>query len=95
MAVVVSNVIPGADAQMYDNVSEKLGISREQLPDGCSLHIASPVSDGWRVISVWDSREDFDRFVQDKLVPTLREVASGDAPAPQPDVQDVYKLITT
>lgn len=54
----------------------------DQLPDGCQLHIAGPVAEGWRVITVWETREAFDRFREEKLLPTIRELA-GDAP-PRP-----------
>jgi len=48
------------------------------------------------VITVWESREAFDRFREDKLLPAIREVA-GDAapPAVEPEVNPVHKLITS
>jgi hypothetical protein len=51
MAVVVSTVAPGLTAEMYEAVSAK-AMSGDQLPGGCQVHIAGPVDQGWRVITV-------------------------------------------
>lgn len=92
MSVVVSAVAPGLSADMYEAVSGK-AMPGDQLPDGCQLHIAGPVEQGWRVITVWESRDAFDRFR--KLLPAIRELAGDEAPpAAEPEVNPVHKLIT-
>jgi hypothetical protein len=93
MSVVVSAVVPGFNADMYEAVTGKV-MPGDQLPDGCEVHIAGPVEQGWRVITVWESRETFDRFREQKLVPAIREVAGDEAaPAAEPQVNPVHKLI--
>lgn len=92
MSVVVSAVAP-FDQDMYEAITAKV-MSDDQLPDGCELHIAGPVEQGWRVITVWESREAFDRFREEKLLPAIREIAGAEAPPPEPDVNPVHKLIT-
>ena len=65
------------------------------LPDGCQVHIAGPIENGWRVITVWDSEERFQQFRDEKLIPTLRrEVGGEDRIAPSIGADEVYKLIT-
>jgi hypothetical protein len=94
MSVVVSVVAPGVNAQMYEAVTDRV-MPGDQLPDECKLHIAGPVEQGWRVITVWESREDFDRFREQKLLPAFQELAAGEAPpAVEPEVNPVHKLIT-
>jgi hypothetical protein len=95
MSVVVSAVAPGFSAEMYEAVSGR-AMPDDQLPAGCKLHIAGPVDEGWRVITVWDSREAFDRFREEKLLPAIREVA-GEAPPPpaEPEISPVHKLIAS
>jgi hypothetical protein len=93
MAVVVTNTIPGGGQELYDQVNGKLGFD-QGLPEGCQVHIAGPVDEGWRVVTVWDSQDAFESFAQQTLVPTIREVAGDDAPAIQPEVRDAYKVIT-
>jgi hypothetical protein len=93
MPVVVSNVTPGFGADLYDKVADKLGLG-EGLPEGCRLHIAGPVDEGWRVITVWDSRDAFGRFRDERMIPAIQEVAGDEAPTPRPDVREVHRLIT-
>ena len=62
MTVVVSTVAPGFTADMFEAISGKAQPGG-QLPEGCQVQIAGPVEQGWRVITVWESREAFDRFV--------------------------------
>jgi hypothetical protein len=93
MSVVVSAVAPGLNAEMYEAVTARV-MPGDQLPDECELHIAGPVEQGWRVITVWASREAFDRFREEKLLPAFRELAGDEAPpAAEPEVNPVHKLI--
>jgi hypothetical protein len=95
MSVVVSAVAPGLDADFFEAVTDRV-MPGDQLPDGCELQIAGPVEQGWRVITVWESREAFDRFREEKLLPAIREVAGeGASPVAEPEVNPVHKLITT
>jgi hypothetical protein len=95
MSVVVSVVAPGFNAEMYEAVTGRV-MPGDQLPEGCELHIAGPVEQGWRVITVWESGEAFDRFRQEKLLPAIREVAPEQAPpGAEPEVNPVHKLITS
>jgi hypothetical protein len=93
MSVVVSAVAPGLNAEMYEAITSRV-MPGDQLPDGCELHIGGPVEQGWRVITVWESREAFGRFREEKLLPTIRELA-GDEPPPgaEPEVDPVHKLV--
>lgn len=94
MSVVVSAVAPGFTADMYEAVTGR-AMPGDQLPDGCELHIAGPVDQGWRVITVWESREAFDQFRKDKLLPAIRELAGDESTTPvEPEVNPVHKLIT-
>ena len=94
MSVVVSAVAPGYNVDFYEAVTSKV-MPDGQLPDGCELHIAGPVEDGWRVITVWQTREAFDRFRDEKLLPAFRELGGEQGGAPvEPEVQQVHKLIT-
>jgi hypothetical protein len=93
MAVVVVNEIPQGNETVYDEVSARV-LPNDQLPEGCQVHIAGPSNFGWRVITVWDSVERFQKFRSEKLIPALKEVGGGDfvAPTIQPDA--VHRLIT-
>jgi hypothetical protein len=93
MAVVVVNEIEGGNQEFYDQVTPKV-MEGSSLPEGCQLHIAGPVENGWRVITVWDSDEQFQQFRDETLIPAIREVGGEENIAPQISAQPVYKLFT-
>jgi hypothetical protein len=94
MAVVIVNEMQGADQSIYDEVNPKV-MPGGQLPDGCQLHIASPMEGGWRVITVWDSEEQFQQFRDSTLLPALQESGHSDRIAPSISAQPVHKLLTS
>jgi hypothetical protein len=92
MAVVIVNEIAGGNQEFYEQVNPKV-MPDGQLPDGCQLHIAGPIEGGWRVITVWDSDEQFQQFRDDKLIPVMREVGGEDRIAPEIKTNPVHKLL--
>jgi hypothetical protein len=93
MAVVVVNEMEGGSEGLYEQVNGRV-MEGGSLPDGCQLHIAGPIENGWRVITVWDSDEQFQQFRDETLVPMIREVAGEERIAPQITTQPVHNLIT-
>jgi len=80
IAMMVDN--PNGSQEIYDRVRELLGLER---PAGGIFHVAGPSPNGgWRVIEVWESEEDANRFVQERLRPALEAVG---APGPPPEPQ--------
>ena len=59
------------------------------------VHSAGPVEGGWGVIDFWESREAFDAFVADRLMPRLQGLGDKGFPSP-PDVKqfEVHNLQT-
>lgn len=92
MSVVVTAVTP-MPADAYDAITSKV-MPGDQLPQGCEAHIAGPVDEGWRVITVWESRDAFDRFREEKLLPAIKEVVGERDVAVEPEVNEVHRLIT-
>ena len=93
MAVVVVAEIEGGNQELYEQVSER-AIPAGQLPDGGTVHIAGPVEGGWRVITVWESEEHFNRFRDEQLIPALREAGQEEQIAPRIQADPVHRLIT-
>jgi hypothetical protein len=93
VAIVIVNEVEGVNQDFYDKVNGKV-MSDGRLPEGCQAHIAGPVEKGWRIISVWNSEEQFHQFRDQTLIPALREVAGDDAPvAPKISTNPVYRFI--
>jgi hypothetical protein len=93
MSVVIVNQIEGGSQELYDQVNPKV-MEGDTLPEGCQIHIAGPYEHGWRVITVWDSEEQFQQFREEKLLPAMREAGSEDRIAPQIDANPVYRLLS-
>jgi hypothetical protein len=89
VAVVIVNEIEGANQDFYDQVNPKV-MPGGELPDGCQVHIAGPMENGWRVITVWDSDERFQQFRDEKLIPALREVGGEGRIAQKIDTNPVH-----
>ena len=58
--------------------------------EGMLLHTAGPKPGGRRVFDVWESKEAFDRFAQERLMPAVRQAGVTSEPQPQP--YEVYNL---
>jgi hypothetical protein len=91
MAVVVVGMAP--DQSTYEEVSSRV-VGDDQLPEGCQVHIAGPAEGGFRVITVWDSEEQYQQFRDEKLVPAMQEVSGGEAEGPQAEVRPVHTHLT-
>jgi hypothetical protein len=72
----------------YDAVSERLQALGEP-PAGMLVHTAGFTGNGFRIFEVWESREDYERFVEERLMPLIQEVAPADDRQPQ---QTIYEL---
>ena len=92
MAVVVVNEIEGGSQELYDQVNPKV-MEGDTLPEGCQVHIAGPIDNGWRVITVWDSEEKFQQFRDEKLIPALRDSGADDRIAPRISAEQVHRFI--
>jgi hypothetical protein len=73
----------GADA--YRQVNEQLGIDMDSgegdWPRGLVTHVGGGKAGGWVVFELWDSREDQERFLADRLGPALARAGVEGPPA--------------
>lgn len=68
--VMIVAEVPSQSRAGYDAMRLALGDVLHRAP-GLILHTAHPVEDGWRVVEVWETRRDADRFFVDEVVPRL------------------------
>jgi hypothetical protein len=73
------------DGQIYDDVTEKMfghpaPMREDESPEGLIVHSAGQGEQGYYVYDVWESREAFERFMEEKLGPALAEVMGGPPP---------------
>lgn len=69
MAVGLVMRFAGLTADRYDSLMQVMGLSADggDWPDGLISHAAGTTPDGWCVIDVWESQEQADTFISDRL----------------------------
>jgi hypothetical protein len=74
MAICVISENPNGNAEMYEQVIQRVKEDGGEFPPpGAIFQVAGPAEPGWRVISVWNSREDFESFAAERLGPAWAE----------------------
>lgn len=74
----------------YDAINARL--TQEDAPEGLLIHFAG-FDEGagvFRVVNVWDTREQGQRYLDEKIMPTVRELVPGGGRAP--DRETAYEL---
>src|SRR5438270_4997334 len=79
MAVGVLTAAPEFTKQIYDAVTEKMfghpaPMREDEAPEGLIAHSAGQGEQGYYVYDIWESREAFERFMEQKLGPALGAV---------------------
>ena len=94
VAVVQDWIEPetGRSTANYDAISELL--EAQSPPEGLILHTAGFTGQGFRIFEVWESLGDFERFVQERLIPIATEVGAGDAAAPEVSTYELHRVVT-
>jgi hypothetical protein len=68
MTVVSTLDVHGLTPEEYRAVMDELGV--EARPEGgIYVHLTTPADFGFRVVEIWDEKEGFDRFVEQRLAP--------------------------
>ena len=73
----------------YDAVSGEIRRRSGGMPEGMMFQCAGFDGDTFRVFSVWDSRERFDRFRDEVIMPSVEAAATGGR---EPDETRSYEL---
>jgi hypothetical protein len=97
MPVGVLIEIPDTSPEIYDDINRKMNVEQD-IPDGLLAHTAGEMDGGgMRIFDVWESREQMDRFTNDRLMPAMSAVLSdhGLEQPQDPAPPTVYELHNT
>lgn len=88
VAIRTTDFPEGVGTQMYDGVNAAMGVENEP-PAGMIFHWAGEVDGKWTLIDLWETREAYDTFREERLFPAIQQV-SGMNPAdgPQPTISE-------
>jgi hypothetical protein len=71
--------------EQYEQVTASLV---DPPPSGLLVHVAGPTDEGVRIIDVWESEADWERFRAERLAPAI--AALGGPARPEPTFRDVH-----
>lgn len=86
MAIGLRLKIAGGTQEQYDTLHSHMGVD-DDPPEGMIFHAAGPIEGGWGIIDFWESREHFDRFQQNRLMPAFAELGDR-APQGTPEIKE-------
>jgi hypothetical protein len=66
--------MPGATEDIASSVDDAVG---SEPVAGLIAHVSGPSRDGWRIIDIWESEEDQQRFQAERLGPAVARVTAG------------------
>ena len=81
----------GVTSDQYDTM-RKLVKWDANPAKGAVLHVAGFTKSGMRVTDIWESPEDFNNFVQDRLMPVVKQL--GIAGEPKVKLLPVHTIFT-
>ncbi|MDP9362480.1 MAG: hypothetical protein M3P29_13645 [Acidobacteriota bacterium] len=94
MAYAIVHHFPGGTKEQYEASLVAVHPTRGSLPKGQIFHAAGSSGDGWTIIAVHDSKESWERFRDDILMPRLQEgVKGGFTTPPQETAFEVHNLL--
>ena len=71
-------------AEQYDDINSKVGPN----PDGLIVHIAAQGANGMRIIDVWESKEAFERFQTETIMPAMEGSGMEEPPGGPPPLDE-------
>ena len=94
MAFGVVHHFAGGTKEQYEASVAAVHPGKDKLPDGQIFHAAGPSAGGWTIIAVHESKESWERFRDQTLVPRLQAgIEGGFAGPPQETEVDIDTLI--
>ena len=92
MAVGIRIKLLGVTQEQFDAAHDHVNPERS-VPPGMLFHSSGPIDGGWGIIDFWESRADFDAFLNSRIAPGM--AAAGVQPEGPPDIKEfaVHEVI--
>jgi hypothetical protein len=89
VAIRTTDFPAGVGTDMYDGVNAEMDVANNP-PEGMIFHWVGEVDGKWTITDVWETREAYDRFREERLFPAIEKVSGMDpAAGPQPTMTEV------
>jgi len=94
MAYGIVHHFPGGTKEQYEASIASVHPSRDTLPEGHIFHAAGPSAGGWTIMAVHDSKESWERFRDETLMPQMQAGIEGGFTGPPEETEiDLYTLM--
>ena len=91
MAYGIVHFFAGGTKEQYEASLAAVHPSRATLPEGQIFHAAGPSAGGWTIVAIHESKESWESFRDQILMPKMRAgVAGGFTAPPQEQAFEVY-----
>ena len=88
MPIAVQMDFDGGTFDQYDQVCQKMGLTpKGPGPKGAISHFATMTGSGLRVVDVWETKEQFEKFAQEQIGPF-----SADVGLPGPPKMEFFEV---
>ena len=95
MSYGVVHHFPGGTKENYEASIAAVHPGPGKLPLGQIFHASGASPGGWTIVAVHESKQSWERFRDDILMPRMQKgIKGGFASPPQETVIDVYNLIS-
>ena len=93
MAYSVMHFFPGGTKEQYEASIAAVHPSKTGLPKGQIMHVAGPTADGWQIVAVHDSKQSWEAFRDEILMPQMKKgIKGGFVDAPRETTFEVHNL---
>ena len=97
MATLMMQTLPeGVPIEMLDAVTKDMNVDTDP-PQGMIVHVHYFEQGRARVVDVWESQADYQRFAESRLLPAMQKVAAQNGmqleQPPAPEFIDVHAVV--
>lgn len=78
----ITHFFPGATKENYEASIAAVHPAKGVLPKGQIFHAAGPAVGGWQIVVIHDSKESWEKFRDEVLLPTMGKGIKGGFPTP-------------
>ncbi len=71
----------------WDDHEKVAAIIGDQKPEGLILRAAGEVDGRWKAVSIWESKDAFERFAEERIRPAVKEAFGEEMPEGPPSTE--------
>ena len=87
MAYGIVHKFAGGTKDQYDATIKAVHPGNGSLPEGQLFHAAGPSADGWTIMAIHDSKESWERFRNETLMPRMSQGVEGGFTSPPDETE--------